>query len=81
MGNAFLTLSSSRARARARAFSFTSICVGVNIIGINLVGLLLICIVIHGGMAIKVCASNCKIDFCQGGLLQQEKCMISNDQR
>ena len=38
--------------------------VRVNIIaGINLAGLLLICIVIHGGMAIKVCISNCKIDF------------------
>jgi hypothetical protein len=41
--------------------------VRVNIIaGINLVGLLLIRVVIHGGMAIKVCISNCKIDFCQG---------------
>jgi hypothetical protein len=42
--------------------------VRVNIItGINLVGLLLICVVIHGArMAIKVCVSNCKIDFCNG---------------
>jgi hypothetical protein len=31
--------------------------------GINLVGLLLH-VVIHGGIAIKVCISNCKIDFC-----------------
>jgi hypothetical protein len=37
------------------------------IAGINLVGLLLICVVIHGGMAIKVCISDFKIDFCQGG--------------
>jgi hypothetical protein len=47
--------------------------VRVNIIaGINLAGLLLIRIVIHGGMAIKVCISSCKIDFCQGGQLQHK---------
>jgi hypothetical protein len=33
-------------------------------------------------MVIKVCAvSNYKIDFCNGGQLQHEKCMMSNDQR
>jgi hypothetical protein len=52
---------------RVRNFSFL-LWVRVNIIaGINLVGLLLICVVIHGaGMAIKVCVSNYKIDFCNG---------------
>jgi hypothetical protein len=48
---------------RLRNFSFL-FWVRVDIIaGINLAGLLLICIVIHGGMEIKVCVSNWKIDF------------------
>ncbi len=51
------------------------------ITGINLVCLLLIHVVIHGGMAIKVCISSCKIDFCWGAYYNTKNAwhpMISN---
>jgi hypothetical protein len=79
--NPFFTLSSFILKGGGN-FSFL-LQVRVDIIaGINLAGLLLICIVIHGArMVIKMCVSNCKIDFCNGGLLRHKKCMMSNDQR
>jgi hypothetical protein len=77
--NPFFTLSSSILKGWGSCPSCSWVRVDIHA-GVNLACLLLICIVIHGGIAIKVCISNCKIDFCQWGLLQHEKCMTSNDQ-